>query len=227
MPLILEQRADVKLFFMGINRPNRDVIKMEAANRAIILSQELGLYERSVFFNDWVPYDERQNYLLEADVGVSLHLEHVETRFAFRTRLLDYLWAGLPVVSTRGSVMGETLAAHGLACLIAPGDVEGVAQAILNLLNDPTSRADHATQFRKVAADYHWDVVVRPLIDFCASPSFAPDKDYLRQRRLLGDVTRQDSWRRLLLKSRRALQLGGVSGLLERGKEYIRWRARR
>ena len=47
-----------------------------------------------MFFNeDWVAYDDRQNYLLEADVGVSTHLDHVETEFSFRTRILDYLWA--------------------------------------------------------------------------------------------------------------------------------------
>ena len=224
MPLILQVRADVKLFFMGINRPNRNVARMEAADQAIALSQNLGLYERCVFFNDWVPYEERQNYLLEADIGVSLHLDHVETRFAFRTRLLDYLWAGLPIVSTGGSMMGESLAAQGLAYLVAPGDVEGVARTSLNLLSNPTLRADHAARFRKVAANYHWDVVARPLIDFCASPALAPDKDYLRQRRLVSDVTQQSAWRRLLLKSRRALQLDGVSGLLEQGREYIRWK---
>ncbi len=227
MPHILQQRDDVKLFFMGIKRPNRSVVKMEAVDRAMALSKELGLYDRYVFFNDWVPYNERQNFLLEADVGVSLHLDYVETRFAFRTRLLDYLWAGLPIVATGGDVMGEALAAQGLAGLVAPGDVEGVATTILNLLNNPTWRADHAARFREVAANYRWDVVVRPLIDFCASPSFAPDKDYLRQHWLVGDTTQQGAWRRLLLKGWRALRLGGVSGVLGQGKEYIRWKMRR
>ncbi|MBL7201593.1 MAG: glycosyltransferase, partial [Anaerolineae bacterium] len=83
MHLVCDRRDDVKLFFMGVRRPNALVQKMEAVDRAIALSKELGLYERSVFFNDWVPYGERQNHLLEADVGVSLHLDHVETRFAF------------------------------------------------------------------------------------------------------------------------------------------------
>ena len=53
----------------------------------------------------WVAYDERQNYLLEADIGVSSHLDHVETAFSFRTRMLDYLWAGLPMVTTQGDTL--------------------------------------------------------------------------------------------------------------------------
>ena len=50
----------------------------------------------------WVPYDERADFLLDADLGVSTHLEHIETAYSFRTRVLDYWWAGLPVVATDG-----------------------------------------------------------------------------------------------------------------------------
>ena len=51
--------------------------------------------------------DERAGYLLDADIAVSTHFEHVETAFSFRTRVLDYLWAGLPSVSDRGDVLGR------------------------------------------------------------------------------------------------------------------------
>jgi hypothetical protein len=40
-------------------------------------------------------------------IGVSAHPAHLETRFAFRTRMLDYLWAGLPIVSTEGEQTGS------------------------------------------------------------------------------------------------------------------------
>ena len=39
-------------------------------------------------------------YLTEADAGVSTHHEHIETTYSFRTRILDYLWASLPIVAT-------------------------------------------------------------------------------------------------------------------------------
>ena len=58
-----------------------------------------------VHFNpDWVPYEERGAWLLEADLGVCAHPAHLETRFAYRTRIADYLWAGLPVVTSAGDV---------------------------------------------------------------------------------------------------------------------------
>jgi glycosyltransferase involved in cell wall biosynthesis len=221
MPIILQQRDDIKLFFMGVKRPNPAITSIEAVDRAIALSKELELYDRYVFFNDWVPYNDRQNYLLEADIGVSLHLDHIETRFSFRTRLLDYLWAGLPTVTTGGDVMSETMAAHGLAHLVYPGDISSVAQAILSLLDNPTWRANAATRFNQIAADYQWEVVTRPLVRFCAAPYIAPDKTYLRQRPL--PLGKQGSTLHLLTKSWRALRMGGLSGFLQQSAEYLRW----
>ena len=49
------------------------------------------------------------NFLLEADIGVSTHVDHVETAFSFRTRILDYLWAVPPVVTTTGDDARPTI----------------------------------------------------------------------------------------------------------------------
>lgn len=226
MPYILEQRNDVKVFFMGTRRSNQKTATMEAVNDAVTCGKALGLYDKYVFFNDWVPYNERQNYLLEADIGVSLHLDHIEARFAFRTRLLDYLWAGLPVVCTQGDVIGETLAAEGLAHLVSPGDFEQVARTILSLLESPSLRADYAARSREIATAYRWDTLIRPLVDFCSAPSLAPDKDFLQQHRFSDGFTQSKRLRRLLTRSWRALKLGGVSEMLKQTKGYVHWRMR-
>jgi glycosyltransferase involved in cell wall biosynthesis len=225
MPLVLQQRADVKLFFMGIKRPGPNLAGMTAAEQAINLSKKLGLLRNHIFFNDWVPYEERQNYLLEADVGASLHLENVETRFAFRTRLLDYVWAGLPILATRGDALSEMLASESVARLVLPQDVDGVARAILALLSNPNLRADCAPALGHVAARYTWEKVARPLLEFCAAPRLAPDKAYLPAG--LSSLERQSSGQRLLGRSWRALRLGGLSGFLRQSGEYLRWRMRK
>ena len=104
------RRADVRLFFLGLRHPNPDVPEMRMAVAMRELSEELGLTDRFVFFNeDWVAYEDRQNYLLEADVAVSTHLDHVETAFSFRTRILDYLWASLPLVTTAGDALADLI----------------------------------------------------------------------------------------------------------------------
>ncbi len=89
------------------------------AVRARELADSLGLTGRHVFFNEkWVPYNDRQNFLLDADVGVSTHFEHIETTFSFRTRILDYLWTHLPIVTTRGDGFGDLVIAEGLGVAV-------------------------------------------------------------------------------------------------------------
>jgi len=223
MPLILKQRDDVKIFFMGVKRSNQDTAT-KAVDEAVTLSKELGLCDKYIFFNDWVPYNERQNYLLEADIGVSLHLDHIEARFAFRTRMLDYLWAGLPVVCTRGDVMGETLAAEDLAHLVPPGGFEEVARVVIDLIEIPNLRSIYRNRSRDLVAAYRWDVLMRPLLDFCSSPSLAPDKGFLHTSHFFDRTIQSRSLRHFLVKAERALRLGGVSEILKQASEYIRWK---
>ena len=96
------RRPRVRLVFAGARHPNRDIAVTPAARRVRDLAAERGLLDVHVFFGDWVPYDARAGHLLDADVAVSTHFDHVETAFSFRTRVLDYLWAGVPSVLTRG-----------------------------------------------------------------------------------------------------------------------------
>jgi glycosyltransferase involved in cell wall biosynthesis len=222
MPLILDRRADVKLFFMGVSPPDGAGAGAMAAEEAIRLSQELGLHQEYVLFNDWVPYEERQSYLLEADVGASLHLDHIETRFSFRTRLLDYLWAGLPFVATAGDVLSERLADAGLACLVSPRDVDGVADAILSIVSNPSIRTEAARDARRIAARYRWDAVVQPLVRFCMDPHMAPDKVYLGTRP--SSMHGRTGPSPLLSKACRTLLQDGFSVLIQRSGQYLRWK---
>ena len=153
---------------------------MTAVDEAIRLSRRLGLFDRSVFFNDWVPYAERQNYLLEADLGITLHRSVLETRFAFRTRLLDCLWAGLPVIATEGDTMSRHMQQEELGRVVAPGDKTVVAGTILELLARPNLKRDLRPRFEAVAAHFQWEVVAAPLTEFCRNPCPSPDRAHLR-----------------------------------------------
>ncbi len=74
-PAAPRPRPDVRLFFLGMKHPNPNVPEMRMAWDARQLADELGLTDKHVFFNEeWVAYDDRQNYLLDADVGVSTPL---------------------------------------------------------------------------------------------------------------------------------------------------------
>ena len=130
-----------------------------------------------MFFGEWVPYAERARYLQDADVALSLHLDHVETRFAFRTRLLDYLWTGRPMVLTTGDTLATEFAAQGLARLVPPGDAAAVAAAIEAWLDAPAAEvAALQTRARAAAEARAWARIVAPLAAFVRQPRRAPDR---------------------------------------------------
>jgi len=170
-----ERRPDVKGLFLGVRHPNPDIGSMEMADRALARARELGLYGEGAFFVDWVPYAERQNYLLDADVAVSLHQPGVEAQFAFRTRVLDYLWAGLPMVLSRGDELATRVDQEGLGVAVPEGDVEAVAGA-LALLLDAEPSAARAARFAAVQEELSWARVIEPVRKFCAAPRPAADK---------------------------------------------------
>jgi glycosyltransferase involved in cell wall biosynthesis len=168
----LETRSDLKLFFMGRGHPNprlEAVAHAPVYDAAVALARELGLLGTHVFFNDgWTPYDERENYLLEADLGVSAHRDHVETALAVRTRLFDYIWAGLPMLVTGGDGVSEELVAPaGLGRVVPPEDERAWCDALLALAAEPDRRAARAAAFERVRQALTWDRVVEPLARFC------------------------------------------------------------
>ena len=180
------RRPDVRLFFLGLKHPNPDVPEMRMSVQARDLSDQLGLTGKHVFFNEgWVSYEDRQNYLLEADIGVSCHLDHVETAYSFRTRILDYLWAGLPIVTTDGDSFGDLVSKEGMGVAVPPEDVEALEAALFRLLDDADFREHCRKKVAEVAPGFTWPNVLKPLLDFCRTPRRAPD---LHSDDLLADI---------------------------------------
>jgi hypothetical protein len=130
-----------------------------------------------VFFNEtWVPYAERQNWLLEADCGVTTHYEHVETTFAFRTRVLDYLWTGLPIVTTAGDSFADLVQNEGLGLVVPPEDPDRLADALDAVLYEPEIAAAARERIAIVRERFTWETALEPLVSFCRNPSPAADR---------------------------------------------------
>ncbi|MBI9114770.1 glycosyltransferase [Sanguibacter sp. YZGR15] len=173
---IVERHPEVKLYFMGLKHPNPGVPDMQVAWETQKLAEELGLTGKHVFFNTgWVPYNERSNYLLDADLGVSTHFHHIETAFSFRTRILDYLWANLPIVATGGDTFGTLIAEHNLGRVVGPEDVDALEAALKEMLFDEGAVTEVRGAVREFAEAYRWTNVLEPLVDFCRFPRRAPD----------------------------------------------------
>ena len=220
-----EDLPNLRVFFMGGRHPNPLTPFMRTALEAEQLSERLGLTGKHVFFNEgWVDYEERQNYLLDADVGVSLHLDHVETAFSFRTRILDYIWAALPILATAGDAFAEIIERNGLGIVVAPQDVGATAEALRTILEQPAL----AARFRKASEELRptlsWPEVMKPLAGFCRSPGHAADRipPPGRPEPRDGLPSRLDRLRSKQLAATRRYRRGGAKSVVEGASNTVR-----
>ncbi len=164
-PAVVAREPRARLLFLGTRHPNPAVPRHAMAERAEALARETGELDRSIVFVDWVDLEEREALLREAHVGVSLHPQHVETRYSIRARVIDCFWARLPVVVTEGDVASEWVERHGLGRVVAENDADGVARALVEILARP--RSDWQASFDAVHEELRWDRVVEPLRRYC------------------------------------------------------------
>ncbi len=220
MGILSARDPSVRLLFLGMRHPNPDVPEMAVATRTQALASELGLNGTVVFFHEqWVPYDERADYLVDADVGVSCHFPHVETEFSFRTRILDYLWASLPVVCTMGDEFARLVEAAGAGVAVLPEDPEALADA-LQLALDPAHGAAFREGSARLAGGFRWGETLAPLVEYCAAPWYAADRTMTRHSTQVGV---QASIARDMRSLVRHLRVGGVRQVVRK----VRWRLAR
>jgi GT2 family glycosyltransferase/glycosyltransferase involved in cell wall biosynthesis len=174
--MLSEQHPNVRLFFQGTKHPPPGVPEMAIVSESRALAAELGALDNTVFFNaSWVDYADRENFLTEADAGVSTHFTHVETTFSFRTRILDYLWAELPMVVTEGDSFAELVEAEGLGVVVPSGDVEALAEALERILFDDEFIAVSRANIHRVREAFLWERTLAPLVEFVRHPRRAAD----------------------------------------------------
>jgi hypothetical protein len=220
-----EHNPRVKLIFMSTAHPNTSIPeRMWMPRRARDLADELNLTGRHVFFNqDWVPYSDRATWLLAADCGVSTHFDHAETRYAFRTRMLDYIWAGLPILCTAGDRFAQLVAERDLGWVVQAEDVGSLSAAILEMAGDRQRRLEVSARVQQVAQTMTWHEVCGPLLRFLEHPVLAADQPrhaWINQRKPTAAELRAREGGRLL---RRAVYELGHQGPNVTARKVGRW----
>ncbi|WP_407275615.1 hypothetical protein [Halothiobacillus sp. DCM-1] len=203
----------VHLVFMGIKHPNPTINPHDRVGLAVEYSRQLGVIDRLVHFNfGWVDYDVRHEYLMDADVGVSAHLDNMETRFSFRTRMLDYLWCGLPILSTKGDEFGDLISARGLGVSVNYEDVDDWCLAIRQMMKPGDFFRGCKRAVSEVRAEYTWSNVTKPLQKACVEISPSKDRAYIRLRaKEMGYIN--DRFRGVMARVRSVYQRFGFWGL--------------
>jgi len=220
--LLRRRRPEVVLVFQGMRHPNSDVA-MSMPDRCRQLADELALTGRHVIFNEaWVRYDDRQDHLLDADVGLCTSADHLESAFAFRSRVLDHLWTGRPVVLTEGDALATLVREEGLGVVVPPGDAGSLADALETVLFDGSAWSRAAANVERVREGLAWERTLAPLVDFCAVPRRSADAEQDRARLVRRPVLPARRLPRLVARVGLVLRRGGVREVASRAVAALR-----
>jgi GT2 family glycosyltransferase len=168
---LLPEFPHARLHFMGLELEGRGVPAMSMTGRLRARITELGLVESGhIVLGPWAPYDERGAILRAADIGVVAAKDLAENRMAFRTRMLDHFWAGLPTLATSGDVLAELVERSGAGVVVTPQNPEAMREGLRTLLGDAQLRANCAEQALKLASQFRWTDMVVPITRLLAEP---------------------------------------------------------
>ena len=96
--------------------------------------------------------------------------------FSFRTRILDYFWTGLPVITTKGDTLADLIEENKAGLTVAVLDVDGWANAINELFTNNQKFTEFKNNSKKISTNYYWKEVLKPLYKFVQTATPAPDR---------------------------------------------------
>ncbi len=179
----------VHLVFLGTKSPTPGNPQTAMLRKAQKLVKNLNLEKRVHFTAGWIPYQEKDAFFAQADIGIVAHPRTRETKYANRTRVLEYLKNDLPIISTRGDYFAELIQKHSLGLVVNYGDVDGWQRAISKLLKDQKFYRRCQKNIQKIKPQFSWAVTTQELIKKLKSDKLKPaPKPYLKIQLLLAEA---------------------------------------
>ncbi len=126
---------------------------------------------------DWAPFERRFDLLRDVSLLVSTHADGIETRLSLRTRFLDAMAAGCPVVTSDGGTVARILRESGGGWVVPRGDAAALARTLREILESPPQARARAEIGRAAARPFAWSRALEPLERFCSAPAADPTRE--------------------------------------------------
>jgi glycosyltransferase involved in cell wall biosynthesis len=130
-----------------------------------------------VRFEPWAPYEQRGEFFERFALALLTFPRSIETDLSMRTRVYDYLWCGLPIVSSSAPGTDELLMRYGAGAVVTTETPQAYADEIVSILGDPARYATMTDGARRFVLEHQWDRTLTPLRRFCRSPRTEQTKD--------------------------------------------------
>jgi glycosyltransferase involved in cell wall biosynthesis len=156
-------RVPVSIVVPVVDRPGGAVTRF-SEDDLLELAERYDLEPPQVVpLRKWLPYDQRHRILHRTTLLAVLHHPGLEARLSFRTRALDGVWAGVPLLVSQGGEVAELVASNHWGGVVPTRDPEMAAAALEALLTEREQlrcrRAIAHTRDR-----WRWSEITTPLV---------------------------------------------------------------
>jgi len=170
LKIILNKRKDIKFVFTKFPYEIPAVKRME--KEVSEYAHKIGVIEH-ITFGEWVPYEERSKLYSDVDIALVIHKSTLEAALSFRTRILDFLSFGIPVITNEGGDLERLIKDYGCGLIVKENDSQCLADALLFLIENQQKRGEMISRGKALIRDkFLWEKVIEPLERFCSNPSF-------------------------------------------------------
>jgi len=126
----------------------------------------------------WVPHEDLPNYYFESDLGINSDKYTYEALLGSRTRVLDWMKASLPFISTPLSEITIYLIKKGMAYSFQSGKPEDLAEKLLHIASNREELAKKRNYLKKIFfEEFTYDKSFKEFKNWIQSPNISPDRN--------------------------------------------------
>ncbi len=140
-----------------------------------------------VRFEPWAAYQERAEFFERFALALLTFPRSLETDLSMRTRVYDYLWCGLPIVTSSAPGTDEVLVRYGAGSVLPIDAPEAFANEITAILRSGEKYDRMVNGAQQFVRDHQWHRTLAPLREFCLAPRFEKTKDVFAVRPVITD----------------------------------------
>jgi glycosyltransferase involved in cell wall biosynthesis len=127
----------------------------DAADPLADRARERGVADR-IAFHGRIPIEDVPAAIARADIGVAPTRRDPFTDVSLSTKVFEYAAMGKPVVASRLPMVEQTFPV-GTVVTYEPGDADGLARAILGIVDDPLAREAAVERTAAIVAERAWN----------------------------------------------------------------------
>lgn len=172
LELAMDRHADLHYATTGGALAGHDESSFGEFRRRVEASPNRARYH----FLGWLALDEVGPAIAAADLGLNVDRPGAEGWLGTRNRVMDWLLAGKPVISTLGCELVAELADKEFLSAVDQGDARAIADAIDAVRADTDAHRARAGEGRRYLLDVHSpNRCLAPLLEWARDPKPAPD----------------------------------------------------